>query len=557
MHFMKTYRQSHSKRQMRGLALLLIGILLGSSGLIAQQQPAAGQANRAADPNVDLQTRVGPSPGIAPVGDYDAALAEAVKSRLIHDKNIPSHLIEVAAEEGIVTLSGRVQTLLAKERALTHAQLVSGVREIRDDITIETPEVDDDKIRGEVMMALAKNPATDAIEMKAEVRNGNVILTGTAESWAERQLAEQIAKGIKGVRNVENGVSIEVPSNRADRDIANDVRQRLESDVVMQQSAVSAEVNNGKVTLSGRVPNLYQKERAFADAWVEGVRSVDISGLTVDPGLIAAGRAASEPAESGTAAGSSRRASDAQIRQSLIEALVADPYVSRATPQVEVQNGVVTLTGRVNTFRTSRAAERIASRTAGVQEVRNLIAVKPQAESNDQKLVEEIKSGIERDPYLEPFQIDVKAEKGVVTLTGQVDSTFERLEAEAVAAESPGVVDVKNRLTVRRDRVGYQTWPFVAHDKPTEEIPAALAPGETPPAGRVTERDRALLEEVLLQLSTNPALKGKEIRATIANGVVTLTGTVGTPAERKHASEEAFEAGAVEVVNRIEVRGTQ
>jgi osmotically-inducible protein OsmY len=138
---------------------------------------------------------------------------------------------------------------------------------------------------------------------------------------------------------------------------------------------------------------------------------------------------------------------DADIAGAIRSALEADPQVPADLIQVQVDRGVVTLTGEVDWQYQRSAAENDARRSAGVHDVINRLTVRPRSTR-----VEEIRTGIGqalvRSAEVDAANIQVHVEGGHVTLRGTVQSRAERKEAGEAAWRAPGVTAVSNEIRV-------------------------------------------------------------------------------------------------------------
>jgi osmotically-inducible protein OsmY len=120
---------------------------------------------------------------------------------------------------------------------------------------------------------------------------------------------------------------------------------------------------------------------------------------------------------------------------------------------VGVDEGVVTLSGRVTQPYKAKDLGRIASRVEGVREVKNDLATLP-VSIYDDRLRSTLAREIYRDPVFSRYAIHVNppihivVERGNVTLTGAVNSTLERQKAEMIARSTFGVFNVENKLRI-------------------------------------------------------------------------------------------------------------
>jgi hyperosmotically inducible protein len=142
---------------------------------------------------------------------------------------------------------------------------------------------------------------------------------------------------------------------------------------------------------------------------------------------------------------------DATITARVKAKLAADPEVNPFNIDVDTDAGVVTLRGTVEDPEAKTEAAKLARGTSGVRSVRNEIKVGETTAGqrvDDAALVAEIEGRIAADPDLNPFNIDVDANQGVVSLSGTVTSEASRTKAGEIARGVSGVVRVENQLKV-------------------------------------------------------------------------------------------------------------
>ncbi len=449
----------------------------------------------------------------APVGDTieDQDVTVALQTELLVDEAVPSHKIDVETQDGVVILSGTVDSLLAKDRAVKTAEAMKGVRSVVDQIEVMDTERSDPQIRTDVVEALASDPAADSYELDVDVEDGRVTLSGTVESFEEKDLSSIVAKGVKGVQGVSNLVTVDYETDRPDHEIESEIERRLETDVKVDEMLMDVEVDEGVVSLSGTVGSAAEKTRAETDAWVAGVDDVKVDDLDVKWWA----RDDMRRKRNGSIL------TDAEIHDAVKDAFLYDPRVASFQPEIDVDNGMVTLTGDVTSLSAKRAAGDTARNTTGVWRVRNLLSVRPEVTPADAVLAENVRDALRRDPYVDRFEITVMVINGKVYLYGDVDSGFEKSWAETVAGRVDGVYDVQNSLVVSR---------------PPQWID-----------------DLELRQEVQDQLFWDPIVNSENVSVSVEDGVVTLTGKVATWYERRRATENAWDAGAHTVVNKLKV----
>ncbi len=447
------------------------------------------------------------------IEDKDITLA--VERKLFTDPSVPSHYVDVKTDEGIVTLLGSVDNILAKDRATEIAETIKGVRSVVNTITVKPSFRTDKEIRKDVQWALLSDPATDSYEIEVGVKKGVVTLTGTVESWQEKQLCGQVAKTVKGVKDMKNQIAVVYKAKRLDIEIKPEIERVLESDVWIDDALIEVKVRDGEVTLSGTVGSAAERSRTYEDAWVAGVKTVDTSNLEVKWWLR-------------DKMGRERKyieRSDEEIEQAVKDAFSTDPRVIAFNPIVDADNGVVTLTGIVDNLKARKAAEEDARNTFGVWRVKNYLKVRPETMKNDAQLAKDVKLALSMDPVVEKYQVDISVVNGVVYLSGWVDSFYERIQAESVASRVKGVLEVDNNLQVA------SRW-----------------------RSKTEKSDWEIRQDVRDELWWSPYVDSDEVTVTVRDGVATLTGTVDSWREWWAASDNAYDGGAVRVRNYLKVR---
>ncbi len=434
-----------------------------------------------------------------------------METELLLDAAVASHLIDVSVNEGVVTLSGLVDNLFMQERAVSLTQKVKGVRSVINQIEVRAAERPDNEIKQNIESALLFDPATDSYEINVRANNGIVTLTGTVSSWAEKQLAGNVVKGVRGVRRVINNISIDFAEERLDSEIKAEIEKRIESDPYLEAALVNTRVDNGQVTLTGTVGSAAERLIAYNKSWVNGVQAVDNAGLEVEPWA----------REVNLKATPFQARPDEAVRESVTDAFVYDPRVNSFNIETDVTNGLVTLTGEVDNLKAKKATAADARNTSGVWRVINRIKVRPDELPDDLALGQDVREALKWDPVVDRFDISVVVRNAKVYLGGEVDSYYEREHAADVVSRVNGVVDIENNLAVQPETV--------AADDPAIE----------------QNIDRELFWSTLVDSG--------DVDAEVDNGTATLTGEVDTLQEMRAAVSNAFQGGARSVASRIDV----
>lgn len=210
------------------------------------------------------------------------------------------------------------------------------------------------ELQRHVLDELQFEPSVDAAGIGVTVHDGIVTLAGTVKSYAERTAAVRAVERVWGVKAVVDNMQVELVSlhQRNDEDIARAVVNAFEWDVFVPQDRIKVTVENGWVTLEGKVDNRYQKtaaERVVNN--LAGIKGV-VNTIEVMP--------AAKPAE---------------VKSKIEDALRRAAEVDAEQIEVDVVNGEVTLRGEVHSWAERNEAERAAWSAPGVHQVRDELSV--------------------------------------------------------------------------------------------------------------------------------------------------------------------------------------
>jgi osmotically-inducible protein OsmY len=473
----------------------------------------------------------------------DSGITAAVEGGLAFEKGVFPNDVDVSTSQGIVTLSGSVNNLLAKERAVKMAESIRGVRGVIDRTTVTPVSRSDADTRKDIQAALRLDPATESYRVAVSVQNAVATLTGSVGSYTEKELVARIAKGVKGIREVRNEVAINYLSKRTDSQIAADIKSRLQWDIWVNGDMTIVEVSGGKATLTGIVGSAIAKSRASDDAWVNGVLSVDASGMRVEPW---AHNDAHRRLKYATR-------SDSDIKQAVQAAFRLDPRVAAFSLDVNVGGGVVVLSGNVGNLKAKTSAEQDVENIVGVTGLDSLVKVRPSGQSTDAEMKEQLKAVVFWDPLLDSSTISVAVVNRVAYLSGTVGSIVQKAEAQDVALRTKGVVLVWNALKVEpASWVTYYDWPNYYYASPYGGQTPYYASGIFGP--QLYLSDERIKKNIENAFFWSPFVHSDEIKVSVDGGMATLTGTVGTWIGWGEADKDARRSGATGVVNRVKVK---
>jgi osmotically-inducible protein OsmY len=440
----------------------------------------------------------------------DDAITNAIKNESQLVPNLMDDM-QISTADGVVTLGGSVPNLLAEQKVLRIARSTRGVRSVIDELTVVPEKRSDAAIKADVRRALNGDVATEAYGLDVDVNDGIVRLTGTVKSWAERLLASDIVRSTKGVVGIEDYITV-TNKPRSDEQIKADVVSRLRADAWIDDKMVDVEVHDGAATLSGAVGSAEEKMRAADDVLLMGAKDVNTEQLKVEWSV----RNAMQQDQDQVAV------PDSTIRRAVMDAESLDPRVRSSNVETSVDNGVVTLMGRVRDLRARSSLVEDATNTTGVLGVVDSLAFEGARSAATDTLIEaRVKQALKRDPYVGSYDLGVTVAKGAVTLTGTVGSEYEKLEVQRTVEKQGDVTAVTNNIDVDTD----------APSRSDQEI-------------------RSTLEQ---ELHWSPWLADADVHVSVQEGIVTIKGSVHGWFERNLLQEAAKEAGARGVLTELDV----
>ena len=212
---------------------------------------------------------------------------------------------------------------------------------------------------------------------------------------------------------------------------------------------------------------------------------------------------------------------DTQIQADVLAELKWEPRVSPNEIGVMVKDGVVTLTGTVDSYTKRWAAEDAAHRIRGVKAVANDIEVRLSrtGERTDKDIAAAAVRALEWVAFVPIDKLDVTVSNGWVTIKGEVDWQFQKQDIERVVRRLQGVKGVTNLVTLK-----------------TKPTPAEL---------------KKKIEEALVRTAKRDA---DRITVEVDGSKVILNGTVRSWVEKEEAARQAWAApGVTAVDNRITI----
>lgn len=205
------------------------------------------------------------------------------------------------------------------------------------------------------------------------------------------------------------------------------ILDELEFEPSIDAAHIGVAVEDGIVTLTGHVSSYWEK--TTAENVVKRVKGVKGIAEEIEVRLIG-----------------HKGIADDEIAKRAVNAITWNISIPKDKVQVKVQDGLITLTGKLEWQYQKNAAAEAVSGLAGVVGVANQIEITPRASVSDIK--KRIQDALKRDAETEAQAIRVNVLDGKVTLEGKVRAWSERQAAERAAWSSPGVRTVDDRISI-------------------------------------------------------------------------------------------------------------
>ena len=207
----------------------------------------------------------------------DETLKQTVLDELAWEPSVNAAHIGVTARDGVVTLSGHVETYAEKWGAERSVERLGGVKAVAQELEVRshyyTGQADDD-IAKRALNVLEWDVSLPDDKVRVKIEKGWVTLSGELLWQYQRDAAEGNVRKLPGVTGVTNAITLK-PGVQAS-DVRAKIKTAFTRNAMIDAEDITIVTDGGKVTLSGEVDSFYERDLAARTAWsAPGVTQVE------------------------------------------------------------------------------------------------------------------------------------------------------------------------------------------------------------------------------------------------------------------------------------------
>ncbi len=219
-------------------------------------------------------------------------------------------------------------------------------------------------------------------------------------------------------------------NEKKEKELRKRVLSSLMRDERLKNSDIHVKVKGANVSLEGKVDSVSKMRAAEANSYkVAGVRTVE-NYLHIEP----------QPDDP--------QPSDSEIVESIRATLAWNNQIDSTAIEISVDSGVAELRGSVYSYHEMKLAEDMVISIGGVKDVINNIVVNTRYSPDDEIIADQVFEALDNDPMVNPDDINISLDNGIVTLSGTVQEYAAANAAHDALLYIPGVKGVINNINI-------------------------------------------------------------------------------------------------------------
>ena len=207
----------------------------------------------------------------------DQILKQRVLDELSWEPSVNACHIGVTARDGVIKLTGQVESYAEKWAVERSVGRVTGVRAVAEEIEVRqspNPPDGDEDLAKRALQVLSWNVLVPRDKVRVKVEKGWVTLIGDVNWFFQKNDAESAVRNLHGVTGVSNHITLK-PSAAAS-DVRAKITTALGRNAEIEAANITVDTDGAKVTLSGQVESLHERELSARTAWsAPGVTQVE------------------------------------------------------------------------------------------------------------------------------------------------------------------------------------------------------------------------------------------------------------------------------------------